>query len=137
MNDINELIGRLKLKELAHEYERGLYLKAATTLQEMQAENKQLWITNSELRGQIHGTCNMCNWIERDICSSEKESLKQRIVELEDERMDAAMLDQYRIWHAESEARNKRLDAALAELRDKTSSKLWKDFIDKARARDV
>jgi hypothetical protein len=44
------------------------------------------------------------------------EQLQQRIAELEDERMDAAMLDQYRIWYAKEEAKVKRLDAALAEI---------------------
>jgi hypothetical protein len=45
-----------------------------------------------------------------------RQELQARIAELEDERMDAAMLDQYRIWYAKEEAKVKRLDAALAEI---------------------
>jgi hypothetical protein len=45
-----------------------------------------------------------------------RQELQARITELEDERMDTAMLDQYRIWYAKEEAKVKRLDAALGEI---------------------
>ena len=44
-----------------------------------------------------------------------RQELQARVAELEDERMDTTMLDQYRIWYAEEEAKIKRLNAALTE----------------------
>jgi hypothetical protein len=43
--------------------------------------------------------------------------LMERIAELEDERMDAAMLDQYRIWYTEEKAKVKLYEAAFRQLK--------------------
>jgi hypothetical protein len=64
-----------------------------------------------------------------------KTKLRARIEELEAaEERSAEYLAESVENEVEALEKIKRLDAALAELRKSTSSKLWKDFIDKTRA---
>jgi signal recognition particle GTPase len=106
----NDLIERLEKKLRFESVETGLVKEVITTLREQELLEQQLSST-----------------------AALNVELMERIAELEDERMDVAMLDQYRIWYAEEEAKVKRLDTALARIEDK-GGRWSKEVARKARA---